>query len=1159
METLPIDAVLPRLLDALAAGPAAVLSAPPGAGKTTRVPLALLDAAWLAGRVLVLEPRRVAARAAAERLAAGLGEPVGRSVGYRIRGESRPGSRIEVVTEGILTRMLQQAADLPGIGAILFDEVHERSIHTDLGLALALEVQQALRPELRLVAMSATLDVGRFARLLDGAPVIESAGRAHAVETRWLDRPWRRPGEGWRGEGRRGHVEAAVALILRALEETEAGDLLAFLPGAGEIGRAAARLGAERPALAVAELHGSLPFARQRAVLDPAPGGPRRVVLATSIAETSLTVPGVRVVVDAGLARRARTDPGTGLSRLVTLPVSRAEADQRRGRAGRLGPGACYRMWTRGEEGGLPGFAPPEIMETDLAPLALELAAWGAAPEELRWLDPPPAAGFAAARALLTDLGALDAGGRITEHGREMAAQPLHPRLAHMMVGARARGEAGEAALLAALLSDRDPLRGAGRRAGVDLRTRLRAVAGRDAPATAPADATADAPADATADATTVARIRAEAARILGGRGAGRSRAKAGAGSAVSAELLAGSLAGTLAAAAYPDRVALRRPGVEARYLLSGGRGAVLDAADPLAGERLLVATDLEDGPEARIRLATPIAEAGLRAVLGDRIRPVEFGRVVAPRRAVGAGRGAPARDAGRNRAGRRSAGGCARAAWRRAGGRHPRAWPRRDRLATGGSGAPRPGRLAARAGRRACRRIARLVRRRADGHARRLADAAHGRAAPGRADRPPGPDRDPAGDARLADAAGDRSTGAGALGDASRPSRDRLFGRAADRLGARAGAVRHRAPPDGGRAARAAADRAALARHAPGADDGRPARLLGRLVWRCPPRDAGTLSQAPLAGGSGRGAGDAAGKAARLSPTGARALPIADMRWQRRASPGIVRLDLPGREDPMPRSFVEMLRSEAPVLGTWAQMRAPEMVDLIGATGFDFAIVDCEHGAFGIETAEQLIRACDAVDLAPVLRVSRLDRVEIMKALDAGAGAVLVPNVNSAADAAAAVAATRYAPRGSRGACPCVRAGGHFIRDWRRHTDAAESRTGAIALVETVEGAAAFDEIVSTEGLAGVMVGPFDLAVAMGHCGDWRAPEVQTALEGMVDAARARGVPVIVPIFATEPAECRALADGWRDRGVRALALGSDKIIVADAFSRWTAAVGLR
>src|SRR5690625_4489131 len=640
MENLPVDDVLPELLAALGRRNSAVLSAPPGAGKTTRVPLALIDAPWCAGRVLMLEPRRVAARAAAERLAAGLGESIGNRVGYRIRGEARPGTRIEVVTEGILTRMLQSDPELPGIDAIIFDEVHERSIHTDLGLALALEVQEALRPELRLLAMSATLDVERFARLLGDAPIIESAGRAHPVETRWLDRSWRRP-----GEGRRFYVDAATSLILRACRETSEGDLLAFLPGAGEIGRVAARLRDAAPEMEVAELHGSLPFRRQREVLE-ASGGRRRIVLATSIAETSLTVPGVRVVVDTGLARRSRMDAATGLSRLVTVTVSRAEADQRRGRAGRLAPGICYRMWTRGEEGGLPPHAPPEMLEADLAPLLLELALWGAPPASLRWLDPPPEAGVAAARALLTELDALDDDARITAHGKQMAEQPLHPRLAHMVLKGRAFGAARKAALLAALLQERDPLRGAG--AGADLGLRLRALTsgGRVMEA----------------DRAALSRIREEAKRIAGrglGRGAPR-RARTRLSSddaavrngasdaqsptaALSSTLnsrrgkasgrpteasppitLSGSgqiITGQLAALAYPDRIALRRPGAEPRFLLSNGRGAVLDASDPLAGGRLLVAVDVTDGTEARIRLAAPVSEGELRHSLGHRIR----------------------------------------------------------------------------------------------------------------------------------------------------------------------------------------------------------------------------------------------------------------------------------------------------------------------------------------------------------------------------------------------------------------------------------------------------------------------------------------------------------------------------------------------------------
>lgn len=637
MEKLPVDDILPELLTALGNGNSAVLSAPPGAGKTTGVPLALLDAPWLQGRVLMLEPRRVAARAAAERLAAGLGEAVGDSVGYRIRGEARPGRRIEVVTEGILTRMLQSDPELPGIGAIIFDEVHERSIHSDLGLALTLEVQEALRPELRLLAMSATLDVEGFARLMGGASIIESEGRAHPVETRWLERSWRRP-----GEGRRLYVDAATALIVQAWNETSEGDLLAFLPGAGEIGRVAARLRAEAPrmemaGMEVAELHGSLPFRCQREVLERGTGR-RRVVLATSIAETSLTVPGVHVVVDTGLARRSRTDAGTGLSKLVTVPVSRAEADQRRGRAGRLAPGICYRMWTKGEEGGLPPYAPPEILEADLAPLVLELALWGAAPASLRWLDAPADAGLAAARALLHALDALDHDNRITAHGRAMAEQPLHPRLAHMVLCAEADGMGQEAALLAALLQERDPLRGA----GADIGLRLPALSTRSG--------------HLRADTAILARIRAEARRI-----AGRSRRRNGAAmmtertvfEAVDGMTSPGAIppaakkgadpatvqktvlrqigtaptgavaahAGPLAALAYPDRIALRRPGGEPRFLLSNGRGAVLDATDPLAGERLLVAVDVTDGTEARIRLAAPITEGELRDTLGRRIR----------------------------------------------------------------------------------------------------------------------------------------------------------------------------------------------------------------------------------------------------------------------------------------------------------------------------------------------------------------------------------------------------------------------------------------------------------------------------------------------------------------------------------------------------------
>ena len=602
MEKLPIDDALPALMAALDTGTRAVLAAPPGAGKTTRVPLALMAASWATGRILMLEPRRIAARAAAERMAELLGERPGARVGYRIRGEAVAGARIEVVTEGILTRMLQFEPDLPGIAAVVFDEIHERSVQSDLGLALALEVQGALRPDLRLLAMSATLDTGLVSEVMGGAPVIESAGRLHPVETRWRAVP--RRGE---GRGRPAAIAADLAdLVAEALDEAPEGDVLAFLPGAGEIRRAAAALEG-RIAADVRPLYGALPFAEQRAALRAGPR--RRVVLATSIAETSLTVEGVRVVVDAGYARRARVDPATGMGRLVTVPVSRAEADQRQGRAGRLGPGICYRMWTRGEEGALPLFAPPEIAEADLAGLALEIALWGASPEDLAFLTPPPEARIAEARRLLMDLGALDAAGRITGHGREMAGQPLHPRLAHMLIGASGARERATAAALAAIVSEGDPL---AEPRGADLALRLQALAGPSAGQGHRLD-------PARSD-----RVRREMRR-LGAKGAPD---PAGAGAAL--------------ARAYPDRIALRRKGGAPRFLLANGRGAVMDAGDGLAGARLLVAADLEDlKPEARIRLAAPVDEADLAGAIRA-VQVVEWdartGRVVAAeRRALGA------------------------------------------------------------------------------------------------------------------------------------------------------------------------------------------------------------------------------------------------------------------------------------------------------------------------------------------------------------------------------------------------------------------------------------------------------------------------------------------------------------------------------------------
>ncbi|MFZ1481481.1 MAG: ATP-dependent helicase HrpB, partial [Paracoccaceae bacterium] len=454
MIDLPVSAVLPDLRTALGQRGIAVLQAPPGAGKTTLVPLDLLASGLFPGRIVMLEPRRLAARAAAERMAEMLDEAVGQRVGYRIRGEARvsPATRIEVVTEGILTRMIQSDAELPGLSCLIFDEFHERSLNADLGLALALEIRATIRPDLALLVMSATLDAAPVAALMGKAPVITAKGRAFPVETRWLARP---PDSSLR-------FEAAAANLIRSAVEETAGGILAFLPGESEIRRVEAALQG-LPGCTIRPLFGAMDFAAQRAALAPAEG--RKIVLATAIAETSLTLPDIHVVVDTGRARRARFDPASGMSRLVTERVTRAEAEQRRGRAGRIAPGICYRMWTKGEEGALAAFPPPEIEAADLAPLALELALWGS--DALPFLTPPPAAPLAEAKALLVQLGALDDSRRITPHGRQLAALPLHPRLAHMLAVA-----GPEAAPLAALMAERDPLRGA----GPDLSLRLKAI-----------------------------------------------------------------------------------------------------------------------------------------------------------------------------------------------------------------------------------------------------------------------------------------------------------------------------------------------------------------------------------------------------------------------------------------------------------------------------------------------------------------------------------------------------------------------------------------------------------------------------------------------------------------------------------------------------------
>ncbi len=573
--TLPIDPLLPEITATLARTGRLVLQAPPGAGKTTRVPLALMD--QIQGRIVMLEPRRLAARAAAEQMARSLGESPGARVGYRIRGASvvSDATRIEVVTEGILTRMLQSDPELTGIGAVIFDEFHERSLNADLGLALTWEVRAALRPDLALVVMSATLDAAPVAALMQNAPVLTAEGRAFPVETRWLDRPRSRE---------IAFERAAAALVEQALAETE-GSLLVFLPGEGEIRRVAGFLSGRVGAAEIHPLYGALPFAQQRAAIAPARAG-RKIVLATAIAETSLTIEGIRVVVDCGLARRARFDPGTGMTRLVTERVTRAEAEQRRGRAGRVASGICYRMWARAEEGALAAFAPPEMARADLAGLALEIALWGD-DAGLRFLTPPPEAALAEARALLRGLGALDPADRITAHGRRLAGLPLHPRLAHML---QIAGRAGVE--LAALLSERDLLA----QAPADLELRLTAL--RDPKGFAERYSHA-------LHRPTLERLRAAlpGLRRLAGKGRG--------------DLSAGQMA----ALAYPDRIGLRRKGPAPRYVLSGGKGAALPEGDPLAQARLLVVTDSDGDPrEARIRQAVAIRESELRALFADQI-----------------------------------------------------------------------------------------------------------------------------------------------------------------------------------------------------------------------------------------------------------------------------------------------------------------------------------------------------------------------------------------------------------------------------------------------------------------------------------------------------------------------------------------------------------
>lgn len=583
---LPILSVLPALRRALAAG-SAVLAAPPGSGKTTLVPLALLDEPWLAAKkILILEPRRLAARTAAARMASLLGESVGETVGYQIRFDRRisPATHIEVLTEGILTRRLQTDANLDDVGLIVFDEFHERSLQADLALALCLDLCQ-LKEDLRLLVMSATLDTAPLAALLGNAPVIVGEGRLHEVRIDYLQRAAR---------GRIAEVTARG--IVRMLQE-ERGDILAFLPGAGEIGETHRLLGDDPVCrdLVIAPLYGDLAQNEQDRAILPDPQGRRRIVLATSIAETSLTIEGVRCVVDSGWSRLPSFDPGSGLGRLNTIRVAKAAADQRAGRAGRLGPGVCLRLWTENEQHSLPPFHPPEIVQADLASLALDLALWGITePTELRWLDPPRPGPYRQAQELLHALDALDARGRITASGRQLAALPLHPRLGHMLLTAQAMGQAALACDLAALLTERDLIRRDSAIATADLGTRLHLLDRwrREGNAGLRREGV---------DPSLCHRID-QAARqwrqLLGGDQGSRDAATIG----------------SLLVAAYPDRIARRRPGQRERYQLASGRGVVLAPTDPLAANEYLVVPQLDAGHrEGRIFLAEPLDLATLR------------------------------------------------------------------------------------------------------------------------------------------------------------------------------------------------------------------------------------------------------------------------------------------------------------------------------------------------------------------------------------------------------------------------------------------------------------------------------------------------------------------------------------------------------------------
>ncbi|WP_138493874.1 ATP-dependent helicase HrpB [Paenibacillus pinistramenti] len=603
---LPVDECLPLLAEVLKEDGNAVLIAEPGAGKTTRTPLALLKEPWLNGLgIIMLEPRRLAARSAAAYMARELGEQVGETVGYRIRMENKTGprTRITVVTEGILTMMLQKDPALMETGLIIFDEFHERNLHSDLGLALARQSQQLLRDDLRLLVMSATLKEGPVAGLLGGARVVRSEGRVYPVETRYLPERSTAP------------LEMLVRQTVSAALKEHDGSLLVFLPGIREIRRAEQQLaGIELNGAKVVSLYGSMSQDEQQEAVKALPDGRRKIVLATSIAESSLTVEGVTVVIDSGLRRTELFSPRTGMGRLTTVKAARDSADQRRGRAGRTAPGVCCRLWTEEEDRQLREETPPEMLEADLSPLALSLAVWGSPPSELDWITPPPQGGYAAAVRLLTELGALGEDGRVTESGLEMAGLGLHPRLGRMLLEARRLGRGRLACLLAALLEDSRQLRAGGNDA--DVRRALAALLGAARSAGTAGAASPAAPGRQAAAA--MQPLLLQSRRWAQQLGAG--------GEPLPSAAEAEEECGLLLSFAFPDRIGQLRPG--GRYLLSGGRGAAFPAGSPLAGTPYIVAADVDDeGTESRIQWAAPLDERQLEACWRSRMK--ESRRVV--------------------------------------------------------------------------------------------------------------------------------------------------------------------------------------------------------------------------------------------------------------------------------------------------------------------------------------------------------------------------------------------------------------------------------------------------------------------------------------------------------------------------------------------------